>query len=243
MINKSQYGDNNLLPSASYKLTHKCTNGRGVYSFCMCPGGFVVNASSEENRLVINGMSNHKRDEKCANSAIVVTVSSKDFGEHPLDGIEFQRKLESLTHKIGNSNIPVQLYKDFKNNIEGNKFGSFEPTIKGKYKFSNLNNIFPKYITDSLIEAIDAFGNKIKGFNRDDAILAAIESRTSSPVRIERNDNFESNIRGIYPIGEGAGYAGGITTSAMDGLKVVENLLKWENYRNLIIFFFEKILV
>ena len=225
MINKSQHGDNNILPPASYKLTHKCTNGRGVYSFCMCPGGFVVNASSEENRLVINGMSNHKRDEKCANSAIVVTISSKDFGEHPLSGVEFQRSLESLTCKIGNGNIPVQLYKDFKNNIESNKFGSFEPIIKGNYKFSNLNNIFPKYIIDSLIEAIDSFGNKIKGFNREDSILAAIESRTSSPVRIERDDNFESNIKGIYPIGEGAGYAGGITTSAMDGIKVVEKIL------------------
>ena len=226
MIDKSQYGDNKLLPPASYKLTHKCKNGRGVYSFCMCPGGFVVNASSEENRLVVNGMSNHSRDEKCANSAIIVTVSNKDFGDHPLDGVEFQRKLESLTHNIGSGSIPVQLYKDFKNNKVSESFGKFNPVIKGKYKLSNLNDIFPKYIIESLIEAVDEFNKKIKGFNREDAILAAIESRTSSPVRIERDDNFESNIKGIFPIGEGAGYAGGITTSAIDGLKVVESLLK-----------------
>jgi len=226
MINKSQYGDNKLLPPASYKLTHKAKNGRGVYSFCMCPGGFVVNASSEENMLAINGMSNHKRDEMCANSAIIVTVSSKDYGDHPLSGIEFQRNLESITYKIGCGSIPVQLYKDFKDNKISSSFGKFNPVIKGNYKLSNLNDIFPKYITESLIEAIDEFGTKIKGFNRKDTILAAIESRTSSPVRIERDDNFESNIKGIYPIGEGAGYAGGITTSAIDGLKIVEKLLK-----------------
>ena len=226
MINKSQYGDNKLLPPASYKLTHKCSNGRGVYSFCMCPGGFVVNASSEEKRLVINGMSNHDRDEKCANSAIVVTVSSKDFGDNPLSGIEFQRQLENKAYNVGDGNIPIQLYKDFKNNTLSNKFGEYEPVIKGNYKFSNINDIFPKYICESLVEAIDSFGTKIKNFNRDDAIISAIESRTSSPVRIERDDNFESNIKGIYPIGEGAGYAGGITTSAIDGLKVVEKLLK-----------------
>jgi uncharacterized FAD-dependent dehydrogenase len=171
-------------------------------------------------------MSNRNRDELCANSAIIVTVSSKDFGNNPLDGIEFQKKLESITYQNCNGLIPIQLYKDFKNNKVSSEFGEFKPVIKGNYKFSNLNEILPKYISESLIEAIDAFDNKIKGFNREDAILAAIESRTSSPVRIERDDNFESNIKGIYPIGEGAGYAGGITTSAIDGLKVVENLLK-----------------
>jgi len=226
MIDKSQYGNNNLLPPASYKLTHKCSNGRGVYSFCMCPGGFVVNASSEKNKLVINGMSNHTRDEKCANSAIIVTVSSKDFGDGVLSGIEFQRNLESKTYQVGSGNIPLQLYKDFIDNKVSTSFGKFEPILKGNYKFSNLNDIFPSYIRESLIEAIDAFNNKIKGFNREDSILSAIESRTSSPVRIERDDNFESNIKGIYPIGEGAGYAGGITTSAIDGLKVVEKILQ-----------------
>ena len=226
MINKSQYGENTLLPPASYKLTHKCKNGRGVYSFCMCPGGFVVNASSEEKMLVVNGMSNRLRDEECANSAIIVTISDKDFGNNPLSGIDFQRKLEKKTYEIGYGNIPIQLYKDFKQNIVSDSFGNMIPAIKGSYKLSNLNDIFPKEIIESLIEGIDEFNNKIKGFNNDDAILAAIESRTSSPVRIIRDDNFETNIKGIYPIGEGSGYAGGITTSAIDGLKVVEKLLR-----------------
>ena len=225
MINKSQYGDNTLLEPASYKLTHKCTNGRGVYTFCMCPGGFVVNASSEENRLVINGMSNRKRDELCANSAVIVTVSSKDYGENVLDGIKFQKELESLTYKIGSGKIPVQLYKDFKENKVSNNFGLFNPVLKGDYKFCNLNDIFPSYIKESLIEGIDAFNNKIKGFNRDDSIIAAIESRTSSPVRIIRDENYESNIKGIYPVGEGSGYAGGITTSAIDAVKAINKIL------------------
>lgn len=228
MINKSQYGDN-VIDSASYKLTYKSKSNKGVYSFCMCPGGFVVNASSENNRLAINGMSNKKRDEYCANSAIIVTINSNDYGDKLFDGLNFQRKLEENAYIEGNGFIPVQLYKDFKNNVKTKEFGEFLPNIKGKYKFSNLNNIFPKEIVNDLIEAIDNFEKQIKGFSRDDAILAAVESRTSSPIRIERNDYFESNVKGIYPIGEGSGYAGGITTSAMDGLKLVEIL--FENYK------------
>ena len=220
MINLNQYGTNKL-GSADYKLTYKSSNNRGVYSFCMCPGGYVVNASSEEGRLAINGMSYHKRDSGVANSAIVVTISPDDYGDNPLDGIEFQRELEEKTYNIGNGNIPVQLYKDYKDNKISDKF-IFDPCIKGNYSFSNLNDIFPDYINESLKEAIENFNHIIKGFNRDDAVIAAIESRTSSPIRIERNELFESNIKGIYPIGEGAGYAGGITTSAIDGLKVVE---------------------
>lgn len=226
MIDISQYGASNILPPASYKLTYQATNNRGVYSFCMCPGGYVVNASSENNMLAINGMSNHNRDSDVANSAIVVTVSPNDYGDHPLDGIEFQRKLENKTYQVGSGKIPIQLYKDFKQNKLSTEFGTFEPKLKGKYEFSNLNNIFPPYIIESLKEAIEYYDKKIKGFNRGDAVLAAIESRTSSPVRIERNEFFESNIKGIYPIGEGAGYAGGITTSAMDGIKVAEAIAK-----------------
>ena len=223
MINISQYGTNKL-GSVSYKLTYKSSNGRGVYSFCMCPGGYVVNASSELQKLTINGMSYSKRDSGIANSAIVVTVSPSDYGFNPLDGIEFQRKLEEKAYLLCNGKIPVQLYKDFKENKVSTKF-IFDPCIKGNYEFANIKDIFPNYINDSLIEAIDKFGDKIKGFNRDDAILAAIEARTSSPVRIERNENFESSIKGIYPVGEGAGYAGGITTSAIDGVKVVEKIV------------------
>lgn len=222
MINKNQYGLKEL--TADYKLTTNI-NGRGVYSFCMCPGGYVVNASSEKNKLAINGMSYHKRDSQNANSAIIVTVSPKDYGTKPLDGIKFQRKLEEKAYKINNGKIPIQLFKDFKENKKTEKFGKTKPIFKGNYEFANLNEILPEYITDSLKEAIEYFDKKIKNYARDDAILAAIESRTSSPVKILRDENFQSNIKGIYPCGEGAGYAGGITTSAMDGIKVAEAIM------------------
>lgn len=225
MINESQYGSVEL-PPASYKLTYKASNGHGVYTFCMCPGGFVVNASSEKNRLAINGMSNHKRDTENANSAIIVTVSSKDFGDHPLDGIFFQQKLEEKTYQLGNGKIPVQLYRDFKKNQISKNFESINPIFKGDYTFTNIQEILPSFMTEALIEGIEAMGQKIKGFNRDDAILAAIESRTSSPIRIFRDENCISNIAGIYPIGEGAGYAGGIVSAAMDGIKIAEEIAK-----------------
>ena len=192
----------------------------------MCPGGFVVNSSSEKGKIVINGMSNYKRDEENANSAIIVTINEKDFGKNPLDGMKFQENLEKVTYKEGQGNIPVQLYKDFKQNKISKNFGNINPVIKGNYTFANLNNIFPKYITKSLIEAIENFNDKIKGFSNDDTILAAIESRTSSPIKIIRDENLESNIKGIYPCGEGAGYAGGIITSAIDGIKVAEIIAK-----------------
>ena len=222
LINKAQYG-NISLPPASYKLTYN-TKTRGVYTFCMCPGGYVVNASSEKEKLAINGMSNHNRDSKVANSAIIVTISPKDFGTHPLDGIKFQRKLEENAYKQGKGKIPVQNYKDFKNKIPSTKITGLY-AFKGEYTPCDINDIYPKYIIDSLKEAIDYFATKIKGFNDDNIVVAACESRTSSPVRIERDENFESNIKGIYPCGEGAGYAGGITTSAMDGIKVAEAIM------------------
>ena len=225
MISKSQYGESyKLLPPASYKLVQQTSNGRGVYSFCMCPGGFVVNASSEENRLVVNGMSNYDHSEVNANSAIVVTVTKEDFGSDPMSGIEFQRKLEENAYRIGNGNIPVQLFGDYRNNVISTRLGDVTPNVKGKYSFANLNEIFPGFINESLKEAIPCFDKKIKGFGRDDAILLGVESRTSSPVIIERDDDFLSNILGIYPCGEGAGYAGGITTAAIDGVKVAEKI-------------------
>ena len=233
MINKSQYGEKyaKRLPPASYKLTYTASNNRGVYSFCMCPGGYVVNASSEQNRLVVNGMSNYKRDTKNANSALVVTVNPNDFGNNPLSGIEFQRKLEENAYNEGKGKIPLQLYKDYKDNQETTSIGKISPITKGNYNFSNLNKIFPNYINDSIKEAIEYFDTKIKGYATDDAILLGVESRTSSPVRIERDELGESNIKGIYPCGEGAGYAGGITTAAMDGIKVAELLAKkYKNY-------------
>lgn len=227
MINESQYGYkyHKELKEASYKLTYQASNKRGVYSFCMCPGGYVVNASSEKNRLAINGMSNYDRSSGVANSAIVVTVSPEDFGNNPLDGIEYQRRLEEKAFEIGKGKIPVQLWKDYKNNRLSNHL-EFNPKFKGDYTFSNLNEILPNYINESLKEAIPYFGKKIRGYDREDAILAGIESRTSSPVRIIRNDQMISNIEGIYPCGEGAGYAGGITTAAMDGIKIAESIAK-----------------
>jgi len=226
LINKNQYGESykNLKP-ADYKLTYQTKDGRGVYSFCMCPGGFVVNSSSEANRLCINGMSNHDRSEENANSAIVVTVSPTDFGNNIFDGMNFQQELESKAYTEGNGLIPVSLYKDYKDNKISAKFGNINPIFKGLYSFSNINNIFPKYINDSLKEAIDYFDTKIKGFSCDDTIIAAVEARTSSPIRIVRNELLESNIKGIYPCGEGAGYAGGITSASIDGIKVAEMII------------------
>ena len=227
MINESQYGKKyaEVLGSSSYKLTHQ-TNGRGVYTFCMCPGGFVVNASSEEKRLVVNGMSNHSRNEKNANSAIIVTVNEKDYGTNILDGVRFQRLLEEKAYNIGKGKIPVQLYKDYKENKISTNFNNVLPVIKGNYEFANLNELFSLDINNALKETINVFGKKIKGFDTDDAILAGVESRTSSPVKIIRDENFESNIKGIFPCGEGAGYAGGITSAAVDGIKVAEAIGK-----------------
>ena len=232
MIQMSQYGTmDSRLPVADYKLTYTTKKGRGVYSFCMCPGGYVVNASSEEGRLAVNGMSYHARDSKNANSALVVNVTPEDFGTHPLDGVSFQRELEEKAYLYGSGNIPVQLYDDFRSGIFSTQFGDFLPVMKGSYTFGDLNEILPSFVTDSICEAMPVFGRRIAGFNRGDAILAGVESRTSSPVRILRDDNGEANIKGLYPSGEGSGYAGGITTAAMDGIKVAEWIIG--RYHNL----------
>jgi hypothetical protein len=227
MINESQYGKYaSLLPPASYKLTYQSSSGRGVYSFCMCPGGYVVNASSEIGRLAINGMSNYKREGRNANSALVVTVASKDFGEDALAGLEFQRRLEEKAYQLGSGFIPIQLYQDFVSGKKSVSLGEVIPNTKGRYSFADLNGLFPKEINDSLKEAMLFFGKKIPGFDRGDAIMLGVESRTSSPVMIERDEKGEASISGLYPCGEGAGYAGGITTAAMDGIKVAEILVQ-----------------
>ncbi len=232
MINKSQYGKNYIdYPPADYKLTYTTSEKRGIYSFCMCPGGYVVNASSENNLLAVNGMSNYLRDSENANSALVVTVSPEDFGNHPLSGIEFQREIEALAFQKGNGKIPIQLFKDFKENKNSTSFGKTNPVFKGQYQFANLNEILPEYICVSIKEGIKNFENKIKGYASDDAILAGVETRTSSPIRIQRDENYLSSIKGIYPCGEGAGYAGGITTSAIDGIKVAEAIA--QQYKNI----------
>lgn len=224
-INNSQYGSrhHDVLGAADYKLTHQSSSGRGVYTFCMCPGGYVVNASSETGMLAVNGMSYHDRAGTNANSALIVTVSPDDFrGMGPLSGVTYQRKLEQAAFLNGAGKIPVQLYGDFKDNRLSTSFGDVEPAFKGQYGFASVREFLPAYLSESLIEGVEAFDRKIRGFARRDAILAGVESRTSSPVRIPRNEFFESEIKGIYPCGEGAGYAGGITSAAMDGLKVAE---------------------
>lgn len=229
MISESQYGKSymNILPPADYKVTAKGPTGRGVYSFCMCPGGFVVNASSEEDRLAVNGMSYAARDSKCANSAIIVTVDPKDFGsDDVLSGVQFQRRLEEKAYNLCNGKVPVQLFQDFKENRKSKEFGEFQPEIKGEYDFGNLRELFDEDINETIIKGMTEFGRKIEGFARYDSIFAGVESRTSSPVRIIRQEDGQSEIKGLFPCGEGAGYAGGITSAAMDGIKVAEYIAK-----------------
>ena len=235
MINHSQYGKfADKLPAAEYKLSVKSENGRGVYTFCMCPGGVVVPAASEEGRLVVNGMSYSKRNLENANSAILVNVYPDDFGEGGvLAGIEFQRKLEEKAFELGGSDYkaPVQLFGDFVKNIKTKKLGKVKPSYAKGYKFANLNECFPDYINISLKEGIQLMDRKIKGFADYDAVLSAVESRSSSPVKIPRNEKFFSNIDGIIPCGEGAGYAGGIMSAAVDGIKCAEAVIEY--YKNI----------
>lgn len=225
LINEDLYGEkeNRILGAASYKVTHTCRNGRGVYSFCMCPGGYVVNASSEEGQLAVNGMSYQARDGRNANSAVIVTVTPEDFPqEGPLGGIAFQRELEKKAWQLGQGKVPVQLFGDYCGHKPSQSLGEVTPCIRGEYVLSDVRSILPKEIGDSIEEGIHAFGKKLPGFDREDALLSGIESRTSSPVRLVRDREGLSNISGVYPCGEGAGYAGGITSAAMDGIKTAE---------------------
>ena len=229
LINLSQYGAPAVdgLPNATYKVTANLENHRGVYSFCMCPGGYVVNASSEEGMLAVNGMSYRARDGRNANSAIIVTVTPDDFGsDHPLAGIAFQRDLERKAYELGGGAIPVQRFEDFCNNEPSKFFGEITPQQKGAYKLANVRSIFPKELGESIALGIKSFDRQIHGFANPDTILSGVESRTSSPVRIWRNEEKEIENTGIYPCGEGAGYAGGIMSAAMDGLKVAESIGK-----------------
>lgn len=275
MINFSQYGREEAgnLGAAAYKVTAKTSVDRGVYSFCMCPGGYVVNASSEEGHLAVNGMSYSSRDGRNANSAIIVAVTPADYGsQHPLAGIAFQRELEKRAYELGAGRIPVQRYGDFKRCVEadaskhilqgnlshdnlkdrdlaalisenqntGNQDtenvsmlgllgkenpalgGEIQPQCKGAFAWADLSTILPGECNKAFVEGMEAFGRQIEGFNRPDAVLLGVESRTSSPVRINRDESLQSHIRGLYPCGEGAGYAGGITSAAMDGIRVAE---------------------
>ena len=231
MSSKNQYGEvYELLPTADYKVTYQASNGRAVYSFCMCPGGYVVDASSEEGRLVVNGMSYHDRAGENANSAIIVTVGEKDFLKVPgakdnaLCGMEFQRYYETLCYQTGKGKVPIQRFQDLLSNKESDKIGHIKPNLKGNYQLANLRDCLPGEVCDTIIEGVKAFDKVIPGFADEDAILSGVEMRTSSPIRINRDENLESEIKGIYPCGEGAGYAGGITSAAVDGLKVFESL-------------------
>jgi len=228
LIDKCRFGKNAghpLLGAADYKLVHHCRNGRSVYSFCMCPGGTVVAATSEAGHVVTNGMSQYSRNERNANSGIVVGVTPDDYPGHPLAGIDFQRQLEANAFKLGGENYqaPGQLVGDFLANRPSSSFGSVLPSYTPGVYLCDLSPALPVYAIEAIREALPAFDKKIKGFAMDDAVLTGVETRTSSPIRIKRNAHYQSiNTQGLYPAGEGAGYAGGILSAAVDGIKVAE---------------------
>lgn len=226
-IDVMKYGDDpayaKLLPAADYKMTHQASNGRAVYSFCMCPGGYVVNASSEHGETCVNGMSYSGRDGENSNSAIVVNVTPGDYGsDHPLAGMKFQRRWEKAAYEAGQGAVPVQLFGDYRRDIPTEKLGGVKPQIKGKYRLTSLKCCLPEYIKDAIIEGVVSFDKRMPGYSSDDAVLSGIEARTSSPVRMIRGDELRCEGTCIYPCGEGAGYAGGITSAAVDGMKVAE---------------------
>jgi uncharacterized FAD-dependent dehydrogenase len=226
-----KYAGHPELGAADYKLVHHAKNGRAVYSFCMCPGGTVVAATSEPGRVVTNGMSQYSRNERNANSGIVVGINpEQDFPGDVLAGLDLQERLESRAYELGGSDYcaPAQLVGDFIRGVPSSEFGEVEPSYKPGVRLGDLAPSLPEYAIEAIREALPAFGKQIRGFDRDDAILTGIETRTSSPVRITRNpETFQSlNIRGLYPAGEGAGYAGGILSAGVDGIKVAEALAK-----------------
>lgn len=226
-----KYAGHPELGAADYKLVYHAENGRAVYSFCMCPGGTVVAATSEPERVVTNGMSQYSRNERNANSGIVVGITpEEDFPGGPLAGVELQEKLESHAYVLGGSDYcaPGQLVGDFIRGTASHEFGEVEPSYKPGVRLGDLASSLPEYVISAIREALPKFGKQIRGFDRADAILTGIETRTSSPVRIKRDsDSLQSlNTRGLYPAGEGAGYAGGILSAGVDGIKVAEALAK-----------------
>jgi len=231
MINKSQYGafyQHPKLGPAKYKLVQHSAGLRSVYTFCMCPGGYVMAAASEEGGVVTNGMSEYAQDGKNSNSALLVPVMPSDFSsQHPLAGIEFQRKWEGRAYLAGGRDYsaPAQLVGDFLQGRASKEMKSVKPSYRPKVKFTSLDSCLPDYVITSLRTALPLMDNKIKGFAHPEAILVGVETRSSSPVRLERDEKCESSIAGIYPAGEGAGYAGGIVSSAIDGLTVAEALI------------------
>ncbi|EHK8974698.1 NAD(P)/FAD-dependent oxidoreductase [Vibrio vulnificus] len=229
MIDEARFGSNAgnpILGAADYKLVHHCKNGRTVYSFCMCPGGTVVAATSEEGRVVTNGMSQYSRAERNANSAIVVGISPEiDYPGDPLAGIRFQRELESNAYRLGGENYdaPAQKIGDFLKGRDPSALGDVEPSFTPGIKLTDLEKALPSFAIEAIREAIPAFDRKIKGFASEDGLLTGVETRTSSPVCIKRDKEYQSvNLKGFYPAGEGAGYAGGILSAGIDGIKVAE---------------------
>ncbi|CFX42554.1 FAD dependent protein [Syntrophomonas zehnderi OL-4] len=231
LIDQAQYGDaagHPALGAADYKLVYHSPRGRSAYTFCMCPGGYVVAAASEEQGVVTNGMSESKRDGKNANAAILVGVKPADFNSpHPLAGIEFQRKWERLAYQIAGESYraPAQLTGDFLADLPSTRWGRVEPTYQPGVVFAPLKNCLPHYVVETLQEALVYFDTRIKGFAIPDSILTGVETRSSAPVRINRYENAQANIQGLYPLGEGAGYAGGIMSSAVDGIKTAEKIM------------------
>lgn len=228
-INEIQYGKtkySEILPTADYRLAYNGEN-RSCYSFCMCPGGIVVNASSERDSLVVNGMSYHSRMEDNSNSALVVTVRPEDFeGASPLAGVEFQRKFERLAYMSAKGKGPVQLTRDFIVDRVSDKFDGVLPSFTGKTAFVDLRECLPDFISETLKEGLLHFDKKMKGFSSCGSVLTGVEMRTSAPLRIKRDENYESvNIKGLFPAGEGAGYAGGIMSAAIDGVKIARKIL------------------
>jgi uncharacterized FAD-dependent dehydrogenase len=235
LIDRARWGrhaGHPLLGAADYKLVHHASNGRSVYSFCMCPGGAVVAATSELGRVVTNGMSQYSRKERNANAGIVVGIEPRDYPQDSasppaLSGIALQRTLESQAYILGGADYsaPVQLLGDFLAGKASTQFGEVEPSYQPGVTLCDLSAALPGYATDAIREALRAFGNKIKNFDRPDAILTGVETRTSSPLKMPRGEDFQSsNTRGLYPAGEGAGYAGGILSAGVDGIRVAEAL-------------------
>jgi uncharacterized FAD-dependent dehydrogenase len=228
LIDRARLGHNAGNPqlgAADYKLVHHASNGRSVYSFCMCPGGTVVAATSEEGRVVTNGMSQYSRNERNANSGIVVDVSPEDFPGDVLAGVEFQRKLEERAYELGGGtySAPAQLVGDFLAGRPSEKLGAVQPSYTPGIHLTDLSSALPDYAIAAIREALPAFDKQIRGFAMHDAVLTGVETRTSSPVRIRRGEDFQSiNVRGLYPAGEGAGYAGGILSAGVDGIEVAE---------------------
>jgi len=231
LIDINQYGKwagHERLRSSEYKLTRKLSDGRGAYSFCMCPGGFVVPAASEDGRLVVNGMSYHARDGRNANSAIVVSVTPDDYGNHPLDGIRFQRLIEEKAYAAGGGNYtaPVQLVSDFIEGKVSTSLGEVTPTYVPAVSFADIGRLLPDPVTKGLREALTDFNVKIRGFSENGAVLTGVETRTSAPVRVVRSHELQSvSCSGLYLTGEGAGYAGGIVSAAVDGIKAAESIM------------------